>query len=822
MDPAIPPADTPPVSPRRTRRWWKLAAALGAAIAVPILALPWVLSTPSATRWLMEKANAALGPGDLRVDRLRLSWFRPTTLDGVTILDDEGDVILSAPRAVWDRNLFQAIFGRPRLGTLSLEKGTIDVERRPDHRIDLIEFLKPILQGQPGTDLTIRIENATARFRSPELREPILADDFDLLIRRPNAPGPIAWQADLASEGGRTLRIDGEFDRWDGEAPERNGLKLGLNALRWPLAIRSGGVDADVEISKGVVAERTQGFWSVGSTLELQAIQITGDALRGDLVSLDRVEANFGLAQAASGWSIRTLDLRTPHGSLSATGPIPAESGESNRITGRLDLASLVASLPHTLGLKDGLTLDRGLAEISIGAATDGPTRRWTAEASLTDLAGRVGATAVALRQPATFELKATQKADAIAVETLTIRSAFLNAEGRGDLASGVKLAGTLDLTAFARQAGDFVNLERAGLAGNGPIALDLKREADGPFVGNLSLSFETASVGPAGDPVALQGLKFDGSIKAPALDMPRDWTSEVSLDLASARRDGLDLGPTQIKLHYEPGSLLIDPIATSLNGGTLRVVPEFDLKSEPPVFRLKTGTELVSAEVNERATQRVLAFVAPILEGATRASGRVSATIGQAEFPIGSGRLEDAVVEGNVVFDHLMFTPGPLTRELLTLLNRDDTTLEIDQPVVLSISEGKIYQTGFNVPIGDVTAVSIEGTVGFDKVLDLEASMPITPAMFPNGGILGDFIAGTRVTVPIGGTLDKPRIDRDAFRAAMRDTGRDMLLRGATQGAASMLFRLTQPRDPNAPRPLTPAERKAKRLEKKLERRGG
>src|SRR5205807_233416 len=91
----------------------------------------------------------------------------------------------------------------------------------------------------------------------------------------------------------------------------------------------------------------------------------------------------------------------------------------------------------------------------------------------------------------------------------------------------------------------------------------------------------------------------------------------------------------------------------------------------------------------------------------------------------------------------------------------------------------------------------------------------PLTSAMVADSNLLGIIVAGTRITVPIGGTLSSPKVDREAFQVAMKDLGKQLLRRGAAAGAAELLMRLARPRDPNAPPPrprLTPQEKKGRR----------
>jgi translocation and assembly module TamB len=230
----------------------------------------------------------------------------------------------------------------------------------------------------------------------------------------------------------------------------------------------------------------------------------------------------------------------------------------------------------------------------------------------------------------------------------------------------------------------------------------------------------------------------------------------------------------------------------------------------------------LTDATVNEQVSRRVLSYVAPVLDQATRASGRVSVEIEEAAFPIGGDPTRHADVKGKVVFQDVEFAPGPLTRDLVALVApaKQPGTLRLAEPVLLTIADGRVNQRGLAIPIGDVTRVEVEGWVDFDKNLGLVATLPVTPAMFGNSPLLGTIVTGTQIRVPIRGTLDAPKLDKEAFKAGLTELGKGLLVRGAGAGALEILERLSRPRDPNAPPPPTPAERKAQRLERRNERR--
>ena len=276
--------------------------------------------------------------------------------------------------------------------------------------------------------------------------------------------------------------------------------------------------------------------------------------------------------------------------------------------------------------------------------------------------------------------------------------------------------------------------------------------------------------------------------------------TGEVGFDLAGADVYGMKLGPTPVVIRAQGGKIEIDPISTTLNQGHLRLESELDWDgaSGAPLLRLGKNSAIRGARINDEVSRRVLAYVAPVLEGATRASGRVSVDLDRAEFPLTSGRSKAVQVDGLVVFDDVVFAPGELANDLLGVLGRRDAVLRIERPITLTIADGRVNQSGLALPIGGLTRIEFAGWVDFEKNLALTATLPVTPAMLGHNPLLADIAAGTQVRVPISGTLTRPTVDQEAFATNMKLLGKSLLTRGATRGALELLRRMR--RDPSRP----------------------
>lgn len=256
-------------------------------------------------------------------------------------------------------------------------------------------------------------------------------------------------------------------------------------------------------------------------------------------------------------------------------------------------------------------------------------------------------------------------------------------------------------------------------------------------------------------------------------------------LSMVSGSAVGLNVGPMAVALTGRGGQFAIAPIETTLNNGRVRLVPDL-ARGEDGVWilKLREGSLIENAEINEDLSTQVLAFAVPVLERATHPTGLVSASVRRAEIPVGpgsEGRSPD--VEATIVFDDVAFGPGPLADSILKLLNKEDATMRLDQPVLAVIADRRVHTRGLAIPIANVTAFELEGSVGFDRTLDLVARLPLTRQMMGNVPIVSDIFGGLNVEVPIGGDLSKPKLDKVAFNDQLREFGRELANRGISGG---------------------------------------
>jgi translocation and assembly module TamB len=269
-----------------------------------------------------------------------------------------------------------------------------------------------------------------------------------------------------------------------------------------------------------------------------------------------------------------------------------------------------------------------------------------------------------------------------------------------------------------------------------------------------------------------------------------------------------------------------VDPIQTTLNNGKVTLLPGLDVDPARGVaVTLAPGSAIEGAEIDDEVSKRVLTYVAPVLDRATHVHGKIDMTIERGEFPVVAPDNRRMTLTGRLVFQDVVFAPGPFATEVLTLTGQPDSPgLKLQQPVQLAVADGRVNQTGLEIPIKKGASVKIDGSVGFDETLALRASVPLTKGMLGARSGLDDLVGDRRVVVPIGGTVTRPTVDRHALQVALRELSKSLVTKEFSRGAADLLKQLAPPpaagdaADPNAG--ANPAPSDMKGLEDQLLRR--
>jgi translocation and assembly module TamB len=531
-------------------------------VLVAIATLPFLLSTAPVRHRLVKAVNERIQPGRVEIGGLSVSWARGIVLSDVVLLDPSGKRVATAESVAPERGLLGLIASRPAYGVIRVDGATLDVERRADGTIDVMEALGRLAGGTgepapgpagpagPGMSMDVVVKGMAIKVASPELAEPITAGAFEASATF--APGRPIDASIAVADGPHSLELKAVYDP-DARHAGGDDLRLNLAGNDWPFSLRGAGLTAGGRLVGELELGREAGLWSARGDAILRGFAAEGAGLAGDRLVLESLSVGCDVERTAAGWSIRKLDVRCPIAELSATGVIPADDGVPTVLTGHVDLAAASKLLPRAIPLREGIAIQEGRARIRAELSLKGGVDRLQVSADVSDLAATDGARSLNLSDPARLSAALVRTGGVIKVETFAVKAAGVDVTAGGDLASGVKLSGSFDLAAIQAQARELMDLGALDLAGEGRLAADYKIES-GAFQGRFAAEVAGLRVsGVTADPVVRDKVRVDGVALGPCDPdgLPTGW---------DAARLGLKAGDTIAKLTTKPtGEIAIE-----------------------------------------------------------------------------------------------------------------------------------------------------------------------------------------------------------------------------------------------------------------------
>ena len=184
----------------------------------------------------------------------------------------------------------------------------------------------------------------------------------------------------------------------------------------------------------------------------------------------------------------------------------------------------------------------------------------------------------------------------------------------------------------------------------------------------------------------------------------------------------------------------------------------------------------LTHARLEPTVASSVLAYIAPVLADATRTGGEFSLRLNGATLPVGDPA--GGTLAGVLSMHRVDLGPGPLAvktlQELPLRLPPPPMVRFADEASIdFRLGDRRIWHTGleFGLPLkqpGLRLDVHSSGSVGLDDdSLDLKFELPI-PGDLPQDRPLIASLAGRKISIGVGGTLDDPKL---VFDGSIKET---------------------------------------------------
>lgn len=145
-DPNPPNPPREPNQPRRRRRWPYIVGFVLLCIIIGLVVmaavLPTVISSDYGTRQLVAMVNQRLR-GTVKVQNMNLSWWRPSQLQGVALLDAKDRQVLSVHRVVVQTGLWNIVRSPMSFGQVDLEQPNAIVYLQENESPSLVQAVEP-------------------------------------------------------------------------------------------------------------------------------------------------------------------------------------------------------------------------------------------------------------------------------------------------------------------------------------------------------------------------------------------------------------------------------------------------------------------------------------------------------------------------------------------------------------------------------------------------------------------------------------------------------------------------------------------------------
>jgi hypothetical protein len=258
-------------------------------------------------------------------------------------------------------------------------------------------------------------------------------------------------------------------------------------------------------------------------------------------------------------------------------------------------------------------------------------------------------------------------------------------------------------------------------------------------------------------------------------IDQEQDPTADDEADrVAGGATFGVDLidGVLLVRHHDSPRAWDARNIQLSARVERAQTGHERELIVAP-------GRVLDRIAITPEVCDDLLKYVAPTLAQVTRAGGEFSFDIDRCRVPL--DRPRDAEVAGRLTLHDLNAGPGPMVEQVATMFGVPDANqLAREQIVSFEVKDERAFHRDLTFAVGPM-GIGTQGFVGFDQSLELKLAVRL-PEFANRTAPLRGALSGETLTLPIGGTLARPQLDR----RVLTDSGMgvlsgvlDSLLRG-------------------------------------------
>ncbi|MEJ2730500.1 MAG: AsmA-like C-terminal region-containing protein [Deltaproteobacteria bacterium] len=486
-------------------------------IFVGLVFLPAILSSNLLKPVILASINRHV-PGRLQVAEWRFKWFSGIEARGIVYDYRRENLLIEIAELKGYRGLAQLMADTGNLGGIEVVKPQVLFYLAHKQSSDLSDKSESHPSGGfPAFSGILKISDGSIRTVNPSGSEKTVAKGLDLYLDISDIKKPIAYRVFLTSgdtvgslsgEGTLTLSANNPFDLKAIQTDARLKIAnweieevLEIMASRGNFPRGKGRLNVDLAL-RGSAAK----VMGINGKLSVNRLELWGGPLGADhpRVKAATTEIDGNISQGVL--SLNQLKLQSSAANGSMRGKFAGR--DQNQLQGSVDinLAEVFSQLPGPLKLRQDMTLSRGKLAVTASVKSAGGVIAFESSARLDQLKGLSRGKPVAWNKPISLKARGESGTRGIHLDDLSLRSSFLNADGRGDFRT-MQVTLSVDMAAAFRELRKFFDISEWD--GSGKLfagfqvketAPDISTAAVNLDIRNLALNRNRASILPKQD----------------------------------------------------------------------------------------------------------------------------------------------------------------------------------------------------------------------------------------------------------------------------------------------------------------------------------
>ncbi len=543
--------------------------------------LPAVLSSDMLKPHILKSVNQQL-PGNLQVAQWRFKWFSGIEAKGITYDDQTQNIFIEVAELKGYRGLVQLIANRNNLGGVEIIRPQVlfyisdNQQTKPSKKAEPSQAA-----GLPAIAGILKITDGSIRMVNLKGDEKTVIKDLDLFLDVSDIEKPITYRVLLTSgdnigrfagEGTLTLSPENPFDL--NAIQSDANLKVSNWELEDTLSILAsqgnyphgkGRLNADLNV-KGSSAETL----NLKGRLSMSRFELWGGPLKTDHPRFKNIAAKLDANITQGSLSLKQFELQSSVAQGTAQGSVSDQGARQFSGSASINLVEAFSQLPQTLKLRRDTKISEGTLVMSYKVKSTGTATAFDSSAKIDRLKGASGGKSIAWNQPISLTARGEKRPDAIQIDKLSLRSAFINADGQGDLAN---MKGTLsaDLAAALRELKKFVDIKEWDASGKLFAKFEIKETA--PDINAASLNLDIRKL----------ALSRNGRMILPQQDAKADLTTTVrraaSFSASQFQQPNLTVQSTMAKGNFKADHFQLDDSGKKTSVKNLAVDAKFNLQ---------------------------------------------------------------------------------------------------------------------------------------------------------------------------------------------------------------------------------------------------